>query len=125
MSGSSVDGRKQVALQSTRFPAVPLQISGAVGPKERLESWKEVASYLRRDVRTVQLWEKTEGLPIHRHVHKKLGTIFAFRSEIDVWLRASSQQSANYVSNSQVRLTPMQSLPSRTLNRVMIAVLPF
>jgi tetratricopeptide (TPR) repeat protein len=51
----------------------------------RLESWKEIANYFRREVRTVQLWEKREGLPVHRHFHKHLGSVFAFRSELDAW----------------------------------------
>ncbi len=51
----------------------------------RLDSWKEIASYFRREVRTVQLWEKREGLPVHRHFHKQLGSVFAFRSELDAW----------------------------------------
>jgi TolB-like protein/Flp pilus assembly protein TadD len=54
--------------------------------KERLESWKEIAAYLNRDVRTVQRWEKNEGLPIHRHQHDKLASVFALRSEINIWL---------------------------------------
>lgn len=57
---------------------------------DRLDSWKEIASYLRREVRTVQLWEKKEGLPVHRHFHKRLGSVFAYRSEIDVWQRRAS-----------------------------------
>jgi len=52
---------------------------------DRLDSWKEIATYLRREVRTVQLWEKHEGLPIHRHFHKRLGSVFAWRSELDHW----------------------------------------
>jgi tetratricopeptide (TPR) repeat protein len=53
----------------------------------RLDSWKEIADYLRRDVSTVRRWEKREGLPVHRHVHDKLGSVYAFSSEIDEWLR--------------------------------------
>jgi hypothetical protein len=52
---------------------------------DRLNSWKEIALYLKRQVRTVQHWEKREGLPVHRHFHNKQGTIFAFRSEIEAW----------------------------------------
>ena len=44
----------------------------------RLESWKEIATYLRRDVTTVQRWEKREGLPVHRHQHDRQGTVFAY-----------------------------------------------
>jgi tetratricopeptide (TPR) repeat protein len=53
----------------------------------RLDSWKEIAAYLHRDVSTVRRWEKREGLPVHRHVHDKLGSVYAFSSEIDEWLR--------------------------------------
>ena len=55
----------------------------AGGSRERLESWKEIAVYLKRDVRTVQRWEKTEGLPVYRHMHGERGTAYAFKTEID------------------------------------------
>ena len=50
-----------------------------------LDSWKEIASYLGRSVRTVQMWEKNEGLPVHRHQHQNAGTVYAYASEIDAW----------------------------------------
>jgi hypothetical protein len=52
---------------------------------ERLGSWKEVAGYLKRSVATVQRWEKTEGLPVHRHHHNKSGSVYAYRSELEDW----------------------------------------
>jgi Tol biopolymer transport system component len=51
----------------------------------RLDSWKEIATHLRRDVRTVQRWEKEEGLPVHRLLHGKQGTVYAHAAEIDAW----------------------------------------
>ena len=51
----------------------------------RLESWKEIAAYLNRGVRTVRRWETEEGLPVHRHVHRTLGSVYAYKSEIDAW----------------------------------------
>jgi tetratricopeptide (TPR) repeat protein len=56
-----------------------------IAPSDRLDSWKEIAVYLKRDVRTVQRWEKTEKLPVRRHLHEKQGTIYAFKSEINAW----------------------------------------
>ena len=45
--------------------------SGAVDPLgDRLDSWKEIAAYLGRGVRTVQRWEREEGLPVHRLAHE-------------------------------------------------------
>ena len=52
---------------------------------DRLESWKEIAAYLKRDVRTVQRWEKRDGLPVYRDAEGSLATISASRSEIDAW----------------------------------------
>jgi Tol biopolymer transport system component len=52
---------------------------------ERLDSWKEIAAYLKRDVTTVQRWEKREGMPVHRHLHDKVGSVSALRSELDTW----------------------------------------
>ena len=52
---------------------------------ERLDSWKEIAAYLKRDESTVRRWEE-EGLPVHRQPHKKRASVFAYKSEIDRWL---------------------------------------
>jgi len=52
---------------------------------DRLESWKEIAAYLGREVRTVQGWEKNEGLPVHRHQHAKQGSVYASKLELDAW----------------------------------------
>jgi len=55
-------------------------------PQEQpLESWKEIAAYLKRDVRTVIRWEKTEGLPVHRQMHQARGSVFAYASELAAW----------------------------------------
>src|SRR4051794_8670342 len=51
----------------------------------RLDSWKEIAQYLRRGSRTVQRWERDEGLPVHRHQHGKLGSVYAYPAELDAW----------------------------------------
>jgi len=55
---------------------------------DRLDSWKEIAGYLKRDVTTVQRWEKREGMPVHRHLHDKLGSVYAYRSELDAWTQS-------------------------------------
>ncbi len=51
-------------------------------PNERLDSWKEIAGYLKRDIRTVQRWEKREELPVHRHIHEKGGSVYAYPAEL-------------------------------------------
>ena len=48
-------------------------------PNDRLDSWKEIAAYLDRDVTTVQRWEKREAMPVRRHLHDKAGSVYASR----------------------------------------------
>jgi hypothetical protein len=61
--------------------------------KDPLDSWKEIADYLNRNVRTVQRWEKREGLPIHRHVHERASSVSAYKKEIDAWHKQRSRVS--------------------------------
>jgi TolB-like protein/Tfp pilus assembly protein PilF len=69
----------------SRDPSVPEPSDRPAEPS--LDSWKEIAAYVKRDVTTAQRWEKREDMPIHRHVHDKRGSVYAFRSELDAWLR--------------------------------------
>jgi hypothetical protein len=52
---------------------------------KRLDGWGEIASYLNRDIRTVQRWEKLQRLPIHRDAGAR-ARVWAFSSELDKWL---------------------------------------
>ena len=58
----------------------------AMSVDDRLDSWKAISAYLKRDVTTVQRWEKREGMPVHRHLHDKLGSVYAYRTELDAWM---------------------------------------
>jgi len=60
---------------------------GSPLPGRKLDSWGEIASYLGREVRTVQRWENTEALPVHRHEHKKKSTVYAYTGELDAWIK--------------------------------------
>ncbi len=53
---------------------------------ERLDSLKEIAAHLRRDVRTVQRWEERESLLVHRHLHHERASVYGYKSELDSWL---------------------------------------
>src|SRR5215469_15397448 len=82
----------------------------------RLETWGEIAAYLGREIRTVQRWEKTMGLPVRRLVGgPEKSRVFAFKQELDLWWREheatsnapdSSEEAAT--SNSSV-ITPLPS----------------
>jgi Tol biopolymer transport system component len=52
----------------------------------RLDSWKEIADYLKRDIRTAIRWGKNKGMPVHRVPGGKRQAVFAFKEEIDTWL---------------------------------------
>ncbi len=68
---------------------LPVGITSIEKPlQDRLDSWKEIAAYLKRDVTTVQRWEKREGMPIHRHLHDRMGSVYASRAELDAWTRS-------------------------------------
>lgn len=56
----------------------------------RLNSWKEVAAYLDRSVRTVARWEREEHLPVHRLPHDKRSSVYAYPRELDAWLEHRS-----------------------------------
>jgi Tol biopolymer transport system component len=64
---------------------IPPDASSRLQPEDRLGSWKAIATYLKRDVSTVQRWEKHEGMPVHRHLHSKRGSVYASRAELDAW----------------------------------------
>ena len=77
---------------------MPVQPGAEKDPEQdfrgkRLESWKEIAGYLNRHVTTIRRWEKHEGLPAHRQRHSKLGSIYAYTRELDVWFESRREES--------------------------------
>jgi Tol biopolymer transport system component len=93
-------------------PSLGTSQSGG-SPEDRLDSWKDVAAYLNRDVTTVQRWEKRERMPVHRHLHDRGGSVYAFRSELDAWARvrsarpaAESPTSPNDAPQSEAEIPP-------------------
>lgn len=71
-------------------------------PFDRLDSWKGIAAYLKCSERTVRRWEH-EGLPVHRHPHKKKAVVYGYKVEIDAWWR-----------NGHERLAEIQAASART-----------
>jgi TolB-like protein/tetratricopeptide (TPR) repeat protein len=69
-----------MSVQMTSGPSIGADTRG-----RRLESWKEIAAYLGRDVTTVRRWEKREGLPVYRLLHSRLGSVYGYTAEIDAW----------------------------------------
>jgi Tol biopolymer transport system component len=91
--------------------ASPTDPNDAAPPShDRLGSWKAIAAYVHRDVTTVQRWEKREGMPVHRHVHDKRGSVYAFRSELDAWMRNRRPQ-----PDEEAAAAPRRRLPVPTV----------
>lgn len=103
-----------------RGPAADAQAAG-----QRLESWKEIAAYLRRDVRTVQRWEQTDGLPIHRLRRAQRPIPYAYAAELDAWWTGRSDvipRTEPLEGRSQPAHGRLTSLVVATLSIAAIAV---
>jgi tetratricopeptide (TPR) repeat protein len=64
------------------------------GTNQRLNSWKEIATFFGRDERTVKRWEKQRGLPVHRVPGGEKGGVFVFTDELSDWLETRREQAA-------------------------------
>jgi TolB-like protein len=93
--------------------------------QQRLNSWKEIATYLQSGVRTVRRWESQEGLPVQRHLHGKRGTVYAFAHDIDAWLkRRSVSRVAKHPPELFDRLATEQAHHRGRNRPLLIAILP-
>ncbi|HET9371046.1 MAG TPA: hypothetical protein VFO19_12390, partial [Vicinamibacterales bacterium] len=88
---------------------------------ERLESWKAIAVYLNRSVRTVHRWEKEAGLPVHRQLHKELGSVFAYTGELDAWAKARSVRSSNSDGGEGSAARPSRTIAIVALTSAVLA----
>jgi TolB-like protein len=77
---------------------------------DRLGSWKEIAGYLGRDVRTVQRWARARHLPVHRLPGGRRPRVFSLRSEIDLWLRSGSSRPDSADEAASVAVLPFLNL---------------
>jgi TolB-like protein/Tfp pilus assembly protein PilF len=66
---------------------------------KRLDSWKEIAAYLGRSEKTVRRWEEKEELPVHRLLHEKRGSVYAYSSELDAWREARQTSAESSAAN--------------------------
>jgi len=86
--------------------------------RDRLDSWKEIAVYLRREVRTVQRWERFEGLPVRRLYHRKGSSVYAFSEELDAWLEGRQRCRGMIRKEGKLRAWPdhpRRQSPRRTV----------
>jgi hypothetical protein len=91
---------------------------GHVTASDRLNSWKEIATYLGKGVRTVQRWESQMGLPVRRLGREGGEIVYALRSEIDAWIlnggrSRESESPGEPARPPEVDATPPSARPSR------------
>jgi Tol biopolymer transport system component len=94
----------QESVMTDPFPGTPPPMEPL---EDRLDSWKEIAAYLHRDVTTVQRWEKREGMPVHRHLHDRMGSVYAFRADLDAWVRSRNLRAARENGNGPPLPNPL------------------
>jgi len=68
-------------------------------------SWKEIASYINRGVRTVQRWEAELGMPVRRPRGRGRSAVLAVRSELDRWIQACPLEAREKMSQSVTELS--------------------
>ncbi len=95
----------------------PSTLPAAATSEDRLDSWKEIAAYLNRDVTTAQRWEKREGMPVHRHLHDKMGSVYASRAELDAWTRGRNLGESPHPMRLRRRPTRRRYRPKPNGNR--------
>ncbi len=78
-------------------------------PNRRLDSWKEIASFFRRDERTVKRWEKERGLPVHRLQGSPTGRVYAYSDELLRWMKSpvSNEPATSTMEASETDLEPL------------------
>lgn len=106
-NGSVYIAEAELVAWLTGKDGVAAQASQDVPEIHVLTSWKEIASYVNRSVRTVQRWEEAFGFPVRR-LHGDEGSVYALKEEVDTWLRsayAERQLTARNVANGGSRVS--------------------
>ncbi len=81
-----------------------------------LSSWKEIASYLGKGVRTVQRWERELSLPVRRPKPNEKQIVLAFPDELDAWVRRQSVQRTHLGEPQNEEMVRLRGLVERTLH---------
>jgi adenylate cyclase len=106
-------------LEPTKAMAVPPPaMQRTTGERDgRLDSWKEIAGYLNRGARTVQRWEREAGLPVHRLQHERLGSVYAWRGELDAWWKSRGSLVDKQVADDAKESPSIAVLPFSDLSQ--------
>ena len=87
-----------------------------------LNSWKEIAAYLDRGVRTVQRWERELVLPVHRIGKGKRSPVYADVKELKFWLATSGAGQHQPNGSKQLGVSHSESKPVENVHRLLLSV---
>jgi hypothetical protein len=79
--------------------ATALVTSPPVAKAKVLNTWKEIATYMGRGVRTVQRYERNFHLPVRRVGGKSRKSVLADSRDLDAWLRSAALGESTSTSN--------------------------
>ncbi len=95
--GRRIDAENMVTAKASPSKRAGISANGSA----ILGSWKEVAAYLGKGVRTVERWEQELGLPVRRPVAHNRRIVIAVPAELDSWVQ---QQVTRNSAAHQVRV---------------------
>jgi hypothetical protein len=87
----------------------------SIKEREIMESWKEIADYLNRDIKTCRRWEQELELPIRRLDGTPRARVFAYKDEIDFWLE-------DKLNNREISTTKYLRIAKKKPKRLWIAL---
>jgi Tol biopolymer transport system component len=114
--------------EALKYPEMADAGTKPIQTERRLDTWKQIAEYLKKDVRTVIRWEKDRSLPVHRIPGQKRSSVYAWTSEIDLWLHGGADEPsrtsgpAEEVANEVETAVAIAPGRSRSLGRALIAL---
>src|ERR1700728_1488720 len=98
---------------SAAFPSILRMGNGKMATLQTkvglLNSWKEIAAYLGRGVRTAQRWEKY-GLPVRRLAAGPRASVIADAREIDKWIQSAKSHGFEAADPIRLALVPAAAL---------------
>jgi TolB-like protein/Tfp pilus assembly protein PilF len=107
------EARQETAGDDKAFAVVEMGVTEQIGQGNghRLDSWKAIAQFLGRDVRSAQRWEHERGLPVHRLPGDKASSVFAYESELNQWL-LSREQETTFLAEADLEIPEFRSRSS-------------
>src|SRR5687768_16314500 len=80
-----------------------------------LHGWKDIASYLERDIRTAQRWERRLGMPVHRPSRDGKESVWADSKELDEW-RISRSAASRASEVTEAAPVPVDAISSEAVD---------